>query len=270
MFRRALGIGAASFVTTLGCSFVVSTTGLSGGRDDTPDADRDATSADVVAPDTSADVATEKPVEDPSLVGMWSFEDADGRTATDSSGKGNHGALFGDVLFQDGGARGRAARFSDTGRIEVPTLAGARFPQSGTLSLWLDHDFAQDDPLDRDVLDGWDNQRQHLFLRRVGDGQAGDFQVGFQPANNQYAFGTTFVVPRAKWIHVVIVWVAGAFEVGEGRVFVDRVEVAHDRYSRDFSPTAQSFVLGRSFIGAIDEVKLFSRPFSAAEAVALE
>lgn len=269
---RVWAMATFSAFALAACSFAISTSGLSGGGSEgTPDAPAGDAPADVSqSADAPTDTVAEKPPADPSLVASWSFEDAEGRTAADGSGNGHGGTLTGDVGFQADGARGRAARFVGTGHIVVPSLAGAKFPPTGTLSLWLKHGFVQDEPDDRNVLDGWDNTRQHLFFRRVGDGTANEFQIGFQPANNQYSFGTNFNPPPSKWVHVVVVWAAGAADVGEGWVFVDREQIANDRYSRDFSPLAQTLVLGDSFIGAIDEVKLFSRAFSPAEARALE
>jgi hypothetical protein len=284
MRRRAL-LFAATFVcapgavgTMAACSFV-STDGLTGGTVDAALADGSVPAADTSVPTDARDASdTNAPdsadaARDPSLIAEYSFEDPDGPTALDTSGKGKHATLVGGASFTAGGARGRGVAVHGADYVEVNALNGIEFPPSGTFSIWCRPTFPPNDTAQRNVLDGYAADRLHIFLRHVGTGTPGTLQAAFQlgDGSGQYAFVTSVTAPQNTWVHVVMTWDAKA---GIGAVYANGALVIQSAYATlttlPFAPTGQLFHLGEGFIGELDEVRVFNRPLPSDEARALD
>lgn len=259
-------IGAATFC---GCSLIVSTSGLTGEPPpQAPDAADAAApvveaAADADAPEVDAGV--DAPPRDPSIIGEWHFDDT-----SDASGKGNDAVLSGDAVFTADGVRGKCITLAGTGRIRMSTLWGAGFPTNGTLSFYMKYTFSLTDPTDRTLVDSWDGTRAHLFVRRPPNATGQEFQAALQPPNTSYAWATNFDVAPGAWTHVVLVWRSGDTTTGEGGLYVGKKLVKRTTIDGPFVPTSQQFDLGNRFIGAIDEVVLYDRALSDAEALALD
>ncbi len=83
-------------------------------------------------------VGADPVIADDDLVIYFSFDEVDGVVA-DGSGRGNDGVIVGNVTFEADGARGGAARFAESGYLD---LDGANFPAADiptnaiTLAAW--------------------------------------------------------------------------------------------------------------------------------------
>lgn len=267
--RRVLGGIAAAGLC--GCTLLVSTSDLSGGgaTPAMPDADADALAAEAAADatvETSIDTGVDAAPRDPSIIGEWHFDDVN-----DSSGRGHPADLSGDAVITGGGvAGGKCVTLAGAGRIKMSALFASGFPAKGTLSFHMKYTFVADDPEDRALFDGWDGTRAHLFVRRPPSAPAQEFQAAFQPPNVSYAWATGFTLAPNQWAHVVLVWRSGDDATGEGGLYVDRKLVKRSGLDRAFAPDAQEFELGVRFIGSIDEVVLYDRALTDAEALALD
>jgi hypothetical protein len=211
-------------------------------------------------------------VLDASLIGHWTFDanDISGVTAYDRSGQSNNGTLTNGPT-NVAGQTGFAVSFDGVNDyVTMPSLDNAGFPQVGSLSVWVNGNLASQSL--KSNLDSWDGTRNHLFLRTCATGQCSGvptqgFQVAFQPAGGgSYVFGWTFTAANNVWHHLVIVWdTAGDV----GKIYLNNVLVRNAAISDPaWVPNQQSFRLGglNYFSGQIDNVRLYSRPISGAEA----
>jgi hypothetical protein len=276
MSRRALAcLSVCACVNALlvACSLTVDTSGLAGPGNVVPD------SGDASVVDATAEASVDgSPVvdagrdaaRDPSLVAEYSFEEQPGATTSrDSSGNDLHGLVQGDATFVTDGVRGRALKVGGTGFFVVNALAAGLFPRTGTLSFWFRFDFPPLTGPGRSVFDNWDKTRSHVFVRYQDTGNPGEFQVALQPgaASGGYAAVAGFSPQRNKWTHVVVTWDEAA---QEGAAFIDGAILGRGPYDQPFVPTGQLFRMGESLVGGIDEVRLFRRAFTDAEALALD
>jgi hypothetical protein len=232
------------------------------------DADTDAGGAgdgqplEVGAPDGAPppDVAM-----DPSLVGAWSFEET-GATATDSSGHGHDGMFVGNVV-RISGVVGQGIEMSGSGRMDVPTLEGAAFPATGTYSMWFGfNDGVVNGPSEWGLFDvhGAMQNRAHFALQQLPNGSS-NIDINFVTASNQPAVTDYFSAVSGSWNHVVVVWDALRYDVYQGTKQGPLRRVSGATYDYPWNPSQQQFRLGTGFYGGIDEVRIYSRPFAAAE-----
>lgn len=72
---------------------------------------------------------------DPGLVGLWHFDEGTGATASDSSGNGNNGTVYGAGWVSDQWG-GSALSFNGTGYVEVPDNTTLK-PAAITVEAWV-------------------------------------------------------------------------------------------------------------------------------------
>lgn len=264
--RTTVAAAVVAAAPLAACSLLVSTSGLEGDADKAP------------APDASDDGRTPGSGEggedaaprDPNLVGAWSFEEQSGRVALDASGLAHDAVLGSAVTWTAAGARGGGVHFdgsSDT--VLVPTLGGASFPTTGTLSVWFRYAFPPNDPSNRAIFDNWDDDRGHIFFRRANGAADYVFQAALQPSNAStvgYSQHHNFEVQPSTWVHFVVTWDAGERAAA---FYVDGKLLHRAAYRSDFQPDGQRFALGERFLGELDEVRLYDRALVEAEVAAL-
>jgi hypothetical protein len=269
----ALGVASASGMV-LACSLVVSTSGLSDGMAAAPEGGPDLI-ADAIA-DVTATV--DSPVvesgpdaaRDPALVAEYSFEDALGGAAVhDSSGHENNGTMHNGATFAIDGVRGHALAVNGLGFMAATALDGVAFPRSGTLSLWMRQGTTPVSDSSRGVFDNYDIDRPHVFVRHANNAPANEFQMALQAQDNngQYAAAASFAVQLDVWTHFVVTWNEAT---SEGAFYVNGTLLARGAYDLPFAPTGQKLVLGEGHVGGIDEVRLYSRALTDAEAAKLD
>jgi hypothetical protein len=214
-----------------------------------------------------ADADADAPLSEPNLVAAWFFDEPSGTTANDATGHGHEGTLQGGAAFTPSGLRGGAVAFAGgADSVTMTSLNGAAFPRTGTLSVHFRYDFT--DTLNRAVFDTFNDTRDHLFLRRANNAPVDQFQVAGQYADGGggYAFVHSFTVAANTWTHVVVTWSEAS---QAGNVYVDGALAKNQGYGGPYAPSAQLFRLGVSFIGIVDEVRLYDRALSATEVAAI-
>ena len=239
----------------LRCTLLTSTDGLAGDPG-SADAQADVGVRAVDAGDADA------PRELPGLLGYWAFEERDGNVVADLSGHGHPGTIVG-TPARIAGTRGQALAFSGNGqRVEIPSLQGANAPQSGTLSVWLKHDYQG---ATADLIFGdFEGMADHVRIQTsVGELK---LQVIFQVRQPDSSFASTFFTkPKMlanTWQHLVVTWDS---DKRVGASYVDGTAYSDAWTVPSWSPRDQDFTLARKLSGAIDEVRLYGRPLSADE-----
>lgn len=273
--RERLAAAVFLAIAGAGCSLLVSEDFAS--EDDPPpgsDAGGDATDggndAPVTPSDDGGDAAPDGPL-DPSLLAYWSFDGTPASLIADDTGHGHSLVSSGAQVTPGAGKRGGALVFTGNQFAFADSLKDDAFPKSGTISAWIKYDWPTNDDLniERGIFDNWDKSRSHLFIRRNA-GSGGAFQVAAQPATTggNYSWARGFDATRGEWAHLIVTWDSVA---KAGALYVNGTQIESSPYFDDveFQPTQQLVRIGDNFIGAIDEVRIYDRALSAAEALLL-
>jgi hypothetical protein len=221
----------------------------------------DGATADLGAPDDASPDGS-----DSSLVGYWSFDHASGTTVPDDSGHG-HGAALLEPLSFAAGVSGQALVMNGTQRMDVSSLEGSAFPVIGTLSLWFQFPLSNiNGPQKWGIFDVHDiaSGRPHFSLQQLPNGQE-EIDIDFTSNLGQPAVNDCFASTSDVWNHVVVTWDVGRYAVYWATQGNALKSVSSGAYTYAFSPTGQQFRVGTAYYGAIDEVRLYSRPFSSSE-----
>jgi chitodextrinase len=191
------------------------------------------------------------------LVGAWGFDETFGGTAADASGFVNNGAIvsapstpgrFGSALFFNGG----------TSEVDVSDASSLDLTTGMTIEAWVKP--ASDPTSWTAVIDK--NQDGYYLMSATPSGVpacGATFTSG-----NINAYGTQ-PLPIGVWTHL-----AGTYDGGHLRLYVNGVQVASVAWIDTLAPTAQNLQIGNDiygeiFDGTIDEVRIYSRALSAAE-----
>jgi hypothetical protein len=262
------GAAALASGVLLACSLAVSTSGLSDGASPSSPDGGEAGAVDAAdAASAPADGATDAS-RDPNLVAEYSFEDPiAGGTARDTSGNERHGLLQEGATFAVDGVRGRALSVSGGGFFVVGALAGAMFPRSGTISVWFR--FASTSAVDTQasIFDSFDTDRSHIMIRHANGAPADEFQFALQKPATQYVAVTEITLEAGAWHHLVVTWDEAK---GEAAFYARGALLKRSAYAEAFAPEGQLFRLGERLKGGIDEVRLYDRALSEAEALKLD
>jgi hypothetical protein len=201
----------------------------------------------------------EDALKDPDLLGAWNF-DGTGEVAVDISGHGNDAVLVAGATQEPGGVRGGALVTHGLDRARVDKLSGTAFPGSGTLTLYIR--YVAVSGATGDIIDGFENGRPHLFLRQLPSSNL--FQAAFQRGGDggAYSWELQFAVPADKWTPIALTWDEAS---SRGVIYVNGSEFESRAYELDFSPTGQLLLFGKTFIGQIDEVRLYKRVLGRTE-----
>jgi hypothetical protein len=197
-------------------------------------------------------------------IGVWSFEEASGSVALDSSGSNTHGALQGPVRT-DGGRSGRDLQFD--GVDDFVNLGQAiALTSSFTACAWI---FATGTPVDDGAI---------ISKRGSGTGgwqldttiDVGARAIGFKP-DDWFRYGAT-PLNLNRWYHVCGVYDATALEthvyldgVNDDGALVGTVGSSIRDTAEDLTIGKRAGASGYEFIGRIDEVMIWNRPLTAAQ-----
>ena len=212
-----------------------------------------------------------------STVGVWLFEEGEGDTATDYSGKGLDGAIEGKAEWVEG-VFGKAMEFDGEVRIVVPSLGEVKGDE-GSVVLWVNPDF--------ELLDGGyyglisiggyygdgagaKDEKCHEIFKEKRD--AWFFRVGHDDPNvgagtNQFITNKD-LAPKGEWTHIAMTWEEG----GESPVYVNGSKIGAVSANTK-TPTSwrqEKIFIGTSWDnkkhkGLIDEVGIFNRAVSAVD-----
>jgi hypothetical protein len=197
---------------------------------------------------------------DPSLVGWWKFEEADGMKAADSSGHGNDGTVFGTTSWVEGFVGPKALKITGGG-VTIPDKAELR-PPKVTVAMWFNFSGKQV-PAARLFQKGKDNHETINF-------QGGEGGISFSLATGKGQNRGVNARQRfeiGKWYHIT-----GVYDGSELRVYVDG-KISDKQTVGSFVPydagESHPLVIGnrfedmaRPFNGIVDDVRVYTRPLS--------
>ena len=205
-------------------------------------------------------------VQEPGLLGHWTFDDGAGDVASDRSGQGNHGEIYGGDWVK--GAFGTALRLNGGGaHVVVPELSSLDGSDSLTVEAWV---YWEDTGRYPNILTfgRWCPGGVLMF---VSDGTC-SFRMG-RPGDRRMAPGRGWQEVSAsllsslelrRWYHL-----AATFERPQIRTYVDGKPVGQATW--DYSVGHKGDMLIGKWVGdvghqgLIDEVKVYSRALSPAQ-----
>src|SRR4030042_1681906 len=200
---------------------------------------------------------------DPDLVGWWRFDDGSGTTVTDFSGYGNNGTLRGDPQWVTG-KLGKALEFDGVDDfVEVPHAEILTADNEVTVMAWISTE-RYDEPNGeawQGILSKSNDPRSYSFYTEAS-GTLHFSAAGYGPLS-------TPDVPLNEWVHVC------GMVIGGQVAFYINGETAGLSGSGVILPGAAdtaTFVIGRtsegatrSFLGMIDDVRIYRRALTQAE-----
>ena len=206
---------------------------------------------------------------DPDLVGWWRFDDGSGTTAMDFSGKGNDGTLQGDTIWVPG-RFGKAVQFDGVDDfVEVPHAESLTADTEVTVMAWINtpRHMGPNDALWQGILSKSNNPRSYSFYTR--DGATLHFSIGPGGAYVGSGSSASVPVPLDEWAHVC------AMVIDDHHQYYINGEDAGTGGAGTVMPGADdtaSVVVGRagegagrSFLGMIDDVRIYMRGLSQEE-----
>lgn len=210
----------------------------------------------------------EIPVQDPDLVGWWTFDESAGEAAVDWSGHGNHGVLVNgptwSVLGADGGA---LVLDGQDDYVELPLGGVLTSLESATIATWVN--FSQRGGLWQRIFDFGSGTSAYMFLcPRTGGGGPIRFAITNSGGANESLVEPGVYMPGG-WHHVAVT-IDSADRTA--RLYLDGVAVGSgvlDVLPSDLGETSQNW-LGRSqygadarLNGALDDFRIYQVALSA-------
>lgn len=198
----------------------------------------------------------------PGLLGHWPFDEGAGATAKDITAAARHGVLPpSGVAWSTDAVFGKSLEFSTPpGGVVAAAWWNAAFPTVGTVLLWIKSNVPSN-TTGRGVFDGWDDKRQHLFLRTAPQSSSVTLQCAFQPASNSYVFGKDVPITNGQWMLVGAAWDVASKTVycyANGLKFAGAVQGT-------WTTAEQQFEIGDGFVGLIDDVRLYDHMLTDSE-----
>jgi hypothetical protein len=205
---------------------------------------------------------------DPALLGWWKFDEASGKTATDSSKHGRKGALKGGLSFDKGSAAGRtgkALKFDGRqGYVEITNYKGVTGTKPRAVAAWI----KTTEDRGRIISWGADDFGQMWNLTFIRG------RVGITP-NGGYLYMNEGV-DDDEWHHVAaVVREAELPNLHDDVILYLDGELAeiHDIGLLDLWPIQTgsdiNVTIGRRFDGLIDDIRIYGRDLSGDEIKAL-
>ncbi len=208
--------------------------------------------------------------DDPNLVGYWKLDDEGTGTVLDYSGNDRSGTLLGGARLVPG-LLGDAVEITATGdRVEITDYPGVTGTQSRTVSAWIKTETTGE------IVSWGENSAGQKWIFRVqtSNGNAGAIRV---EVNGGYSVGDTDV-RDGQWHHVAAVLVDdGSPDANEIMFYVDGGEEVISAELDEPINTAPSGVVRigeapwgyRSFVGLIDDVRIYDGALTQGEIKAL-
>jgi hypothetical protein len=205
------------------------------------------------------------------LVAHYNFDDG---TATDSSGNGNHGTIFGNPQVV-GGARSAGLKFDGIDDyIEVPNSTSLN-PSQITMAAWVNPlDISQPVPVHKHyaILNKEEQYEVAVFGQAHENASAQEIAFAFNPS--WYWRGGNYFVHLGEFIHVVVTFDASY----KATVYVDGTKTKEFQYTRSLTSLSSCLRIGARgchsnfsyqpfafFNGILDDVRIYNRALSQNE-----
>jgi hypothetical protein len=205
--------------------------------------------------------------DDPDLTFYFPFEEFDGNTALDQSGKGHNGTINGDIKIVDNGKLGKAAEFARTSFIDMdgPNILPEYIPKDEmTLSAWVKCESTGDHHAIFNARCGDSTWLIHPELRSDGN--------NFRWLLRTDGGGTIFDIRAGsvtwdEWLHY-----AGVYDGKKGILYIDGKQIAEmpggAKIAKDWGQGARigyNIDNARPFTGLMDELSLWKKALTQDE-----
>jgi len=198
----------------------------------------------------------------PGMVGWWRFDEEVGGIATDSSGYGNHGTVYGDATWVDG-KYGKALSFAGINNyVKILDSTSLDITQSVTIEAWVK---PAESGIAKTILSKLEAATPNYFMSQEADDK---YYFNILTTNGITSF-SSLAHADVNWHHIVCVFNRAT---GWAYIYVDGVEEASKNVGLyDLVPSNLDLCVGaRSgptnyWKGIIDEVRIYNRALSAAE-----
>lgn len=189
----------------------------------------------------------------PPPLAWWRFDEGAGRTIADASGHSRTGTVVGPLVWTNGVA-GKALHFGGSTRVTVPVDAGLLLGSGLTLQAFIR-------PVDyqpatyKHLVELWDS----YLLRFDTPAEGGNLSFfTFLDGTPEPRLSGGIPEP-GQWHQVFAVWTGTNMQL-----WVDGLKLERARPGNP-APRTNQLSLGRSFIGAMDEVKIYDRALTENE-----
>ena len=205
------------------------------------------------------------------MVAYYPFNEGQGTTTVNATGNGNNGTLSSGVQWVTG-VKGGGVRFDTAGeRVVIGPLDPSAKNKAMTLAAWINWEGRGNAIAQQGIVgkrEGWDPGTGIKWFWQTNP--AGDllFRADTAQGGTGLWWGNARLVPHAnEWTHVAVTWNNGA-----AVQYVNAKQV--DSGNITFSATADATVVtigcvsatnNESFVGAIDEVRIYDTALTAAE-----
>ncbi len=205
---------------------------------------------------------------DPDIIGWWWFDEGAGTTAADSSGNGNNGTLTGGASWAPGYFRTALQLDGVDGYVDVPNDSSLQVDNEATVMAWINTPRLE-------TTSGGGYQG----IIGKGNGTARSYSLYTTPSGMHFSTGpsgayigstsTSGALPTNEWVHVC------GMIINNGHQYYVNGEDAGSAANGAVGPGAadtENLVIGRtqegtgrSFLGLIDDVRVYRRGLTQAE-----
>ena len=194
------------------------------------------------------------------LVGAWSFDEASGPTASDSSGHGNDGDIAGAQHTTVGMYGGALAFDTEQDAVIVPDSASLDATDGLTIEGWVRPNVLSGPLRSLAAKQGDDGLAWGLFAAGPGGPPSGHATTAVE----RYAHGTAKIALTPTWTHL-----ATTYDGSRIRLYVNGRLVATTAQQGPLVTGSGDLTIGNNggdwFDGLIDEVRVYDRALSASE-----
>jgi len=205
-------------------------------------------------------------VTDPNLVGWWKFDEGEGATAIDWSGKGNHGSIRGGTAWVDGYDGGALKLKGVDGYVTLPIGVLISSLRSATFTTWVN--FSNLGGAWQRIFDFGSGTPTYIFLcPRTGTGDP--MRVAIQTGGGGESLIDASDTLPTGWHHVAVV-----IRPGNMQIYLDGAVAASGSTAvvpSDLGQTSSNW-LGRSqyvadgyFNGTLDDFRIYNYAMSQAD-----
>ena len=207
-------------------------------------------------------------LDDPSLVGLWHFDEGSGTTASDSSGKGNNGQLVNGPVWTTGKV-GNALQFDGVDDyVNIPNSANLNPTSQITIDFWVN----APSYADYGMMVSKIYSEQWAVMWHGGSGRIRcDIMPWFSYSGSHGEFYSNTELSLNQWHHV-----ACTFDGTNARIYIDGVlDKTSAAVSGSISTSTHPLLIGTfwpevypgvySFRGELDEVEIYDRALTADE-----
>lgn len=196
------------------------------------------------------------------LIGWWKFDEAGGRIAMDASGNGHHGQVIGDPKWQPGKV-GPCLRLDGSGDcINCGSDPAFNITDAVTLAVWIRIESPDENPQYATIL-GKGHNSWRIRSRRKGGVIFDCFGLDTGDASFD-SIRSKKSVGDDHWHHI-----AGVYDGRRLLMYIDGNLDSSVTATGTTGPNESDLLIGGSWHGLIDDVRIYNRALSADEIIEL-